>query len=122
MNKRDLQKFKKLLLKERGKMNKEMKHIQQDTLGKSHKEASGDLSSYTYHIADMASDNYGTDFSLDMASTEQKFLYQIDESLSKIADGTYGDCEKCKKKISHERLEAIPHAMLCIDCQSTEEK
>lgn len=122
MNKKDLQKFKKLLLKEREKLTKEMKHIQQDSLGKSHKEATGDLSSYTYHMADMATDNYGIDFSLDRASTEQKLLYLIDEALSRIEDGTYGDCERCKKKITRERLEAVPHAVLCIDCQSKEEK
>jgi RNA polymerase-binding protein DksA len=122
MNKKDLQKFKKLLLKEREKLTKEMKHIQQDSLGKSHKEATGDLSSYTYHMADMATDNYGIDFSLDRVSTEQKLLYLIDEALARIEDGTYGDCEQCKKKIAHERLEAVSHAILCIDCQSKEEK
>ena len=122
MNKKDLQKFKKLLLKEREKLTKEVKHIQQDSLGKSHKEATGDLSSYTYHMADMATDNYGIDFSLDRVSTEQKLLYLIDEALARIEDRAYGDCDQCKKKISKERLEAVPYATLCIDCQSKEEK
>jgi len=44
-------------------------------------------------------------------------LASINAALEKIAKGTYGKCEKCKKNISLERLEIFPEAGLCVDCQ-----
>jgi DnaK suppressor protein len=44
-------------------------------------------------------------------------LADIDSALSKITAGTYGKCESCGKKIEHARLEALPHARLCLSCK-----
>jgi DnaK suppressor protein len=44
-------------------------------------------------------------------------LHDVDRALSKIAAGTYGTCERCGQPIGEERLEAIPWALLCIDCK-----
>jgi DnaK suppressor protein len=44
-------------------------------------------------------------------------LHDVDLALAKIAAGSYGTCERCGRPIGEERLEAIPWALLCIDCK-----
>jgi len=51
-----------------------------------------------------------------LAATRQS-LEQITGALRRIADGTYGRCERCGTEIPAERLEALPHARLCVPCQ-----
>jgi RNA polymerase-binding protein DksA len=121
MPKAELKKYKGLLLKEREEIGGEISHITKDTLKQSQREATGDLSGYSYHMADIASDNYEREFSLGRATDEQKLLYSIDEALRRISDGTYGNCVQCGKVISKKRLAAIPHTELCIDCQKKNE-
>ncbi len=53
---------------------------------------------------------------------ELKRLRLIDSALSRIQNGRYGLCMKCGKKIPTERLEAIPYALMCIDCKTSEER
>jgi RNA polymerase-binding protein DksA len=70
----------------------------------------------------VATDNFDREFSLDIASTEQRILYDIDAALRKIDLGKYGLCEVCEHKITLQRLKAVPYARLCIKCQQEEEK
>ena len=121
MASKDLKKYKGVLLKEREKIGGGLNHIAQDTLKTSQKDASGDLSGYSFHMADQASDNYEVEFSLGRASDDQNLLYSIDEALKRIEDGTYGNCPQCGKQIPKKRLDAIPHTELCIICQSKNE-
>jgi len=116
-----LKKYKDLLLKEREKIGGGLNHITQDTLKTSQRDASGDLSGYSFHMADMASDNYEVEFSLGRASDEQDILYSVDEALKRIEDGTYGSCTQCGKQIPKKRLDALPHTELCIACQAKNE-
>lgn len=121
MKKKELDRFKKLLLKKKEVLLEEFKHIEKDALIKSQRDASGDLSGYTYHMADVATDSYNRDFSLDLATSGQRLLFEIDEALRRIKEKIYGNCEACGGKIKKERLEAVPHARFCIDCQEKEE-
>lgn len=114
--------FKKIVLKKKEEISDELKHISDDTLRKSQKEASGDISGYTYHMADVATDNYDREFSLGLASNERKSLYELDDALKRIEDGTFGMCDDCKGMISKVRLKAVPSARLCIKCQQKREK
>ena len=116
-----LKKYKQLLVAEREKVGGGLSHIAETTLNKSQRDASGDLSGYSYHMADMASDDYEREFSLGRATDEQKILYLIDEAMKRVHDGTYGSCLQCGKLISKKRLQAIPHGELCIDCQKANE-
>jgi len=118
---KESKKYKELLMKEREKAGGELSHIANETLNKSARDASGDLSGYSYHMADMASDDYERDFSLGRATEEQKLLYLIDEALKRIEEGTYGRCQQCNKPISKKRLLALPYTALCIECQKSNE-
>lgn len=122
MIKKELEKFKKLLLKKREELISNVNHITGDTRRQSQKEAAGDLSGYTLHMADMASDNYEREFSLNLASGERETLLDIDEALKRISEKTYGKCLSCGKKISKKRLYALPHAKLCLACKRDEEE
>ena len=121
-SKKDLKKFKQLLIKLREKTVDEVDNITKDTLKISQREASGDLSGYTLHMADVATDHYDREFSLGLASVEQRVVYQIDEALKRMEDSSYGLCLTCEKPISKKRLKAVPFAQYCIECQEKEEQ
>ncbi len=122
LTKKELVDFKKLVLKKKEEILDEIKHISDDTLKKSQKEASGDLSGYTYHMADVATDTYDREFSLGLASNERKLIYEFDDALKRIEEGTFGVCEDCKSLIAKNRLKAVPYARLCVKCQEKKEK
>ena len=81
-----------------------------------------DTSAFGMHQADAGSDAYDRDFALSMLSKEQGSLYEIDEALKRIEDGSYGVCDLCQKPIKHERLEALPFTRYTVDCQAGLEK
>jgi RNA polymerase-binding protein DksA len=121
-NKKELAEFKKRILKRKEQILEGIRHISEDTLKKSQKEASGDISGYTYHMADVASDAYDREFSLGLASHERKMIYEFDDALKKIDEGAFGICEDCKSLITKVRLKAVPYARLCVKCQEKREK
>lgn len=123
MPKSELKKYKELLFKQRAQVGGDLSHIAQNTLNKSARDASGDLSGYSYHMADQATDDYDRDFSLGRATSEQKLLFLIDEAIKRVEDGTYGSCLECGRQIAKKRLSVLPYSELCIECQkSTESK
>jgi len=122
LTKKELKDFKKIILKKKDEVLDDIKHITDDTLKKSQKEASGDISGYTYHMADVATDNYDREFSLGLASNERNALYELDDALKRIEDESFGFCDDCKGPIAKNRLKAVPSARLCIKCQEKREK
>ena len=122
LTKKDIEGFKKQLLELKRKILGEIQHLTEDSMSKTQREASGELSSYTFHMADMASDNFDREFSFTLATNERELLYLIDEALAKIDSGEYGICELCGNPIGKMRLKAIPYAKYCISCQEKEEK
>lgn len=122
MNKKDLKKYKDLLIGQKEKIIGNLQNLEGNNLNKSQKDSSGDLSGYSTHMADAASDAYDREFALNIASKEGSILYDIDYALKRIEDKTYGICEVCEKEISVARLNAVPQARLCIKCQNKEEK
>ena len=122
MEKKDLDRFRKILQEVRKKIAGDLQHLEGDSLNVNQRDAAGDLSGYSFHMADMATDNFDREFTLGLASNEQQGLNLIDDALRRISEGTYGVCEDCSKPISQKRLLAVPHARLCIKCQELEEK
>lgn len=51
----------------------------------------------------------------------QVLLNQVNAALHRIAEGTYGTCVNCGQQIAPRRLEALPYATLCIECQAKTE-
>jgi RNA polymerase-binding transcription factor DksA len=94
----------------------------EETLRRSSKEDSGDLSSYGQHMADAGTESYERDFALSLVSSEQDALYEIDEALRRIHEGTYGVCEITGKPISRERLRAVPFTRYSVEGQREVEK
>ena len=56
-----------------------------------------------------------------LAEVESRELASIDLALENIRQGTYGKCAACNKSIPMARLNALPYAVLCIDCQRAAE-
>lgn len=120
--KKELTEFRKLLANKKEAIIEQIAHLSEDTLKKSQKDASGDISGYTYHMADVATDTYDREFSLGLVSVDRQLLYEFDDALKKLEEGTFGICEDCKTLITKNRLKAVPHARLCIKCQEKREK
>jgi DnaK suppressor protein len=70
---------------------------------------------------DRASLESNRNFILRIRDRERKLIAKIEEALTRLDDGTYGVCEKCREKIGTERLKARPVTTLCIDCKSDQE-
>ncbi len=121
LSKQQLKQFRQLLITERAKVAGEIKAIAQET-AKSPRDASGDLSAYTIHLADMAADTYEREMSMSIVSSEQEVLYQIDDALKRMDDGSYGICQECNTPITLSRLKAVPYASMCIACQRVKEQ
>jgi RNA polymerase-binding protein DksA len=73
-------------------------------------------------MADVASDDIDRKMIEALGSQELKRLKLIDSALTRIEQGKYGLCMKCGKRIPQDRLEAIPYALMCIDCKTIEER
>ena len=122
LTKKELNYYKKLILKRKDELIDGLKHSLEDTLKKSPRDASGDISGYALHMADLATDAYDREFSLDLAANERELLYEIDEALKKIEEGNFGICEECQCHIIKSRLKAIPYTRFCLKCQEAKEK
>ena len=122
LSKKYLQVFKKILLKLKEDINDQIKHIYDNTLKKSQRDAAGDISGYTLHMADVATDTYDREFSLGLATNDRELLYEIEDSLKRIEEQTFGFCEQCHKPISKTRLKAIPYTRTCLKCKEHSEK
>jgi DnaK suppressor protein len=121
MKKDELEKYEKLLLKRRDELMGELK-LQKTLLDETIKDATGDLSSYSYHMADQGTDAMEREKAFLFASKSGRLLYHIDEALRRLRKGDYGTCQTCNRPIQKARLEAVPHARLCIECKEKEEE
>ncbi len=77
-----------------------------------------ELPSSGEHMADAATDSYDRDWALAMVSSDQSALYEIEQALDRIANGTYGCCELTGRPIEKERLRAIPWARFSAAAQA----
>jgi DnaK suppressor protein len=71
--------------------------------------------------ADIASDYYERELAWGLSETERMRLQEVEDALERIENGTYGKCDRCGNQIASPRLEALPFAKLCVECQSKEE-
>ena len=79
-------------------------------------------SAATGDAADAAFDHTGEELSSQLAELEARELNQIERSLLRLKQGTYGLCEACSTKIPVTRLNVLPYSTLCIACQREAER
>jgi RNA polymerase-binding transcription factor DksA len=114
--------FYRLLLDLRKHLTEGIELHSEETLKRSSKDDSGDLSSYGQHMADAGTDTFDRDFALSLVSSEQEALTEIDAAIKRIHDGSYGVCEITQKPIAKERLLAVPFTRYSADAQKDLEK
>ena len=119
---KELKEYKELLLNLKEDVLNQIREVSEDTLMKSQKDMSGDISGYGIHMADVASDNYEREFNLGLVSNERIIALEIEEALKRIEDKSYGICGCCGKAIKKTRLKAVPYAKNCLKCQEKEDK
>ena len=122
MPKKQVGHFENRLIEEAKPVLKELGH-HGETFGSSQTESDGDLSSYSFHMADQGTDAMEREKAFLFASQEGRFLWHIDEALRRLyrSPETFGRCHSCGRNIAFERLDALPHARFCIDCKQREE-
>ncbi len=114
--------FEERLLEERRRILKEMGHLENTVLKVNQRDSSGDLSGYSFHMADAGTDAMEREKAFMFASTEGRTLIEINEALRRLYRGEYGVCESCSQPIAHGRLQAMPSARLCVACKEKEER
>lgn len=122
MGKRDLKKFKNLLLELRDRLQGDIRFLTTDNLHRAGRETGADLSGAAQHSADHGTDNFDREFALSLASAEEDVMYEVDEALMRISEGTYGICEHTGVRIEPARLEVIPYTRYSVQAQAKMEQ
>jgi RNA polymerase-binding transcription factor DksA len=122
LTQKDLKRFEDLLLGERQRLLRELGHLEKNVLKRSLRETSGELSGYSFHMADVGTDAMEREKAFHFASAEGRALLDVDDALRRLYGGEYGQCESCGNPVSAERLEVVPNARLCINCKLKEER
>jgi DnaK suppressor protein len=76
----------------------------------------------TKDLGDQAATSYNREFLFELGNGTQRLLKEVVSALQKLDEGNYGDCERCGEAIADKRLEALPFARYCIDCQRAVEE
>jgi RNA polymerase-binding transcription factor DksA len=112
----------KLLIDLRNHLTGQIDTHSEETLKRSSKDDSGDLSGYGQHMADAGTDTFDRDFALSLVSSEQEALSEVEAAIKRIKIGTYGICEINQKPIAKERLLAVPFTRYSAEAQKDIEK
>jgi DnaK suppressor protein len=68
-------------------------------------------------IADRAASSYTKEFLFHQSNNDRQLLQMVEGALSRMREGTFGECISCGKEINAKRLEAVPWTRNCIECQ-----
>ena len=68
-------------------------------------------------LGDQALNAYTREFQFELGSGDRRLLRDVLAALRKLDEGGFGECERCAEEISEKRLEALPFARYCIECQ-----
>ena len=118
MKKKDLEFFKNLIEKEKEELLDKLGYLRDTALSTTVKDATGDHSSYSFHMADQGTDSQEREKAFLFASRETQYLERLDLALKRIEDDAYGICVKCNNPIGRERLESVLIATMCFDCKT----
>lgn len=121
MDKKQLDRYRKIILKKRQELLEQLEKLKESGLNTAVSDSSGDHSTYSLHMADQGTDTMEREKQYMFASREKNYLYHLDLALERIEKGEFGQCVNCGEEIDPARLEAVPHVRLCINCKSKEE-
>ncbi|MEM1012570.1 MAG: TraR/DksA C4-type zinc finger protein, partial [Planctomycetota bacterium] len=108
---KDLDKFRHLLLLHRRQLLGDIEGMEKEAL----KSEGSNLSTLPVHMADVGTDMYEQEFTLDLADRGRRVIDEIDHALGKVDKKTYGICEGTGQMISKARLEARPWTRYSIE-------
>ena len=108
--------FKVIILEKRKEILEELQILKESMMDVTTGEYANENSTYSMHM-EQGTDAMEREKTFLFASREGKFLNYLEDALKRIEKGTYGFCTDCGKLIEKERLEAVPHAQLCIRCK-----
>ncbi len=114
MPKKDLERFRRLLMEKKASLSADLAKT------RSAEEETGDEA--TQDIADKAVSSYTREFLYSLSDNDRNTLLLIDQALGRIEDGSYGHCQNCGVTMNEKRLNAVPWAPHCVDCQELAEK
>lgn len=112
--KKELEKYRRLLVEKNNTLSAELAKTRN-----AEEEATDEL---TQDIADKAVSSYTREFLYSLNDTERNTLIKIDQALGRIEDGSYGFCLNCGVPMIEKRMNAVPWAPHCVDCQELAEK
>ncbi len=114
LTKKDLEKYRRLLEEKKASLSAEIAKTRSAEVETS-EEATQD-------IADKAVSSYTREFLYSLTDGERHTLLRIDDAILRIDAGTYGFCVNCNTAMTEKRLNAVPWAPYCLDCQELAEK
>jgi len=118
MKKLEMKVYKERLLDMRARLRGDVSSMADAALGNEGSEAS----SMPIHMAELGSDNFEQEFTLSLLATEEDALGMIEGALQRVESGVYGVCLGCEGAIPKTRLNAIPHAPMCVKCASLKDQ
>lgn len=109
MDKKKLEYFKKKLEERQQQLRRTVSRTEQDG-------RATDLDT-AQDIADKAANSYNKEFLFHQSNSERQLLQMVEGALSRLREGTFGQCISCGRDINPKRLEAVPWTRHCIECQ-----
>lgn len=119
MTKKELEKFEKLLIEERDRIVHGLNSLKGEVL---YQPLSDRSTADPNAAADIGTDSFERETALQVVGNESRELYEIEQALLRIKNGTYGICEGTGKPIPKKRLEVFPAARYCVEYQAELEK
>ena len=116
----DTERFRKLLVDERERVSSTVENLHESNSRSFEEETEEET--YDNHLADSATATLNREIDSTLEENSGHVLVGIDEALDRIENGTFGTCARCGKPIAEDRLEALPYATRCIDCQRLAER
>ncbi|SHE37162.1 transcriptional regulator, TraR/DksA family [Caldanaerobius fijiensis DSM 17918] len=117
----DIEYFKHKLLELKEDTENRLKHMDIYDINKGQRDAIEELSLYDNHPGDIGTETYEQEKNYALVAHEKHILKEINDALERIDKGSYGICRHCGKPIEEERLDALPYASLCIECEKQNE-
>lgn len=116
----ELESFRKSLEEKRAEAIEELEYCKKE-LEEGLSQASGDSSTYSFHMADQGTDAQEREKTFMFAARQGKYLQQVEAAIERIQSGGYGVCVQCGGQIQAPRLKVVPTAKLCIKCKPSED-